>query len=289
MKKRLQIDFLYLDLDTCDRCVAADGTLREALAELSSVLNILGYAVELNKVNITTRELARQYCFLSSPTIRVNGLDICGTITENGCCSCGTLCGGDVNCRTFSYDGKTYDQPPKAMVMAGILRAIYGQLPRQEAAYILPDNLERFFAGRGQKTASMKEGTSLMKTLQIFEPAMCCPTGLCGVGVDPELLRISTVLDTLNKKGVTVDRFNLNSTPMEFVNNKTINGFLNDQGPDGLPVAVLDGEIILTGRYPTNEEFTRWLDLPADLLGLPVLKIHLPKKSGNCGCRGGRC
>lgn len=34
-----------------------------------------------------------------------------------------------------------------------------------------------------------------MKKMKIFEPAMCGPTGLCGMGVDPELLRISTVLD----------------------------------------------------------------------------------------------
>lgn len=48
-----------------------------------------------------------------------------------------------------------------------------------------------------------------MKTMKIYEPAMCCPTGLCGVGVDPELLRISTVLNTLKQNGVEVQRFNL--------------------------------------------------------------------------------
>ena len=52
-----------------------------------------------------------------------------------------------------------------------------------------------------------------MKKMQIFEPAMCCPTGLCGVGVDPELLRISAVLNSLKKNGVTVDRFNLTDAP----------------------------------------------------------------------------
>ena len=45
-----------------------------------------------------------------------------------------------------------------------------------------------------------------MKTMKIYEPAMCCPTGLCGVGVDPELLRISTVLNTLKQNGVEVQR-----------------------------------------------------------------------------------
>lgn len=106
-----------------------------------------------------------------------------------------------------------------------------------------------------------------MKKMQIFEPAMCCPTGLCGVGVDPELLRLSTVLDTLQKKGVIVDRFNLNSAPMEFVTQTAVNAFINAHGVDGLPVTVLDGAIVLTGRYPSNAEFTEWLDLPEGLLG----------------------
>lgn len=50
-----------------------------------------------------------------------------------------------------------------------------------------------------------------MKKMQIYEPAMCCSTGLCGVGVDQELLRISTVLNSMEKNGVMVERFNLSS------------------------------------------------------------------------------
>ncbi|MHB8130427.1 MAG: arsenic metallochaperone ArsD family protein, partial [Mobilitalea sp.] len=61
-----------------------------------------------------------------------------------------------------------------------------------------------------------------MKKMQIFEPAMCCSTGLCGVGVDPELLRISTVLNSMEKNGVTVERFNLSSAPQEFIMNKVV-------------------------------------------------------------------
>ena len=129
-----------------------------------------------------------------------------------------------------------------------------------------------------------------MRKLQIFEPAMCCPTGLCGVGVDPELLRTSTVLDTLKKNGVTVDRFNLNSAPMEFVTNKSVNVFINEKGPDGLPVAVLDGVIILSGRYPTNAEYTQWLELPSDLLGVQPEEKQPEKESGcGCNCEGGCC
>jgi hypothetical protein len=39
-----------------------------------------------------------------------------------------------------------------------------------------------------------------MKKMCIYEPALCCETGLCGVNVDPELLRISTVLNTLKMR-----------------------------------------------------------------------------------------
>ena len=106
-----------------------------------------------------------------------------------------------------------------------------------------------------------------MKTMKIFEPAMCCPTGLCGVGVDPELLRISTVLNTLKENGVEVQRYNLTSAPKEFVNHKAVAEFLNKFGPDKLPVVMVDDFIVITGRYPSNEEFTSWLELSPELLG----------------------
>ena len=106
-----------------------------------------------------------------------------------------------------------------------------------------------------------------MKTMKIFEPAMCCPTGLCGVGVDPELLRISTVLNTLKENGVEVQRYNLTSAPKEFVSHKAVAEFLNKFGPDKLPVVMVDDFIVITGRYPSNEEFTSWLELSPELLG----------------------
>lgn len=106
-----------------------------------------------------------------------------------------------------------------------------------------------------------------MKTMKIFEPAMCCPTGLCGVSVDPELLRISTVLNTLKENGIEVQRYNLTSAPKEFVNHKAVAEFLNKFGPDKLPVVMVDDFIVITGHYPSNEEFTSWLELSPELLG----------------------
>lgn len=124
-----------------------------------------------------------------------------------------------------------------------------------------------------------------MKKLEIYEPAMCCSTGLCGVGVDPELLRISTVLNNLQKNGVTVGRYNLSSAPMAFVNNKAVNEFINAKGPDGLPVITLDDSIIMEGRYPTNEEFILLLELGEDFL---TSNTASNEESGGC-CAGGSC
>ncbi len=121
---------------------------------------------------------------------------------------------------------------------------------------------------------------------------MCCSTGLCSVGVDPELLRISTVLNILKKHSVAVDRFNLNSAPGEFITDQTINAYINAKGPEGLPVVMVDGKIVIAGRYPTNEEFAKLLDLPEDVLGKqrkPVTVKVAKKKSNGCGCNGGCC
>lgn len=128
-----------------------------------------------------------------------------------------------------------------------------------------------------------------MKKMQIFEPAMCCSTGLCGVGVDTELLRISTVLNSLKKNGIQIDRFNLTNAPMEFVNNKAINEFLNTKGVDQLPAIVLDGEILITGRYPSNEEFMKLLDIPSSFLSEQEKAFNMLPKNSGCGCSDGSC
>ncbi len=117
-----------------------------------------------------------------------------------------------------------------------------------------------------------------MKKMCIYEPALCCETGLCGVNVDPEFLRISTVLNTLKKEGVVIGRYNLKNAPMEFVKNDTVNQYINEKGVEGLPVITLDDEIVISGRYPENEEILTLLELPANIL----LGQNGEKASGDC-------
>jgi hypothetical protein len=105
-----------------------------------------------------------------------------------------------------------------------------------------------------------------MKTMYIYEPAMCCDTGLCGVSYDPELLRITTVAKNLKTHGVTLQRYNLNNFPQEFVKNAEINKLINEKGVESLPATMIDGEIVKTGTYPTNGEIVMWLNISADYL-----------------------
>lgn len=100
-KKKMVIDFLYLDLDTCVRCQGTESNLDVAISEVSAVLKSAGFEVSVNKINITTPELATKYEFLSSPTIRINGNDIALDVTETACLDCGDICGDSVDCRSW--------------------------------------------------------------------------------------------------------------------------------------------------------------------------------------------
>ncbi|GFZ33856.1 arsenic resistance operon repressor [Clostridium zeae] len=111
-----------------------------------------------------------------------------------------------------------------------------------------------------------------MKKMIIFDPAMCCSTGVCGPSIDPELLRVSTVLNNLKSRGIVVERFNLTNNPQAFVDNKVINQLLNSEGIECLPVTIVDGEVVKTAKYPTNEEFCSFLEIPESYLKLQIKK-----------------
>jgi len=153
-RNQLIIDFLYLDLSVCTRCQGAESSLDEALIEVSKVLEATGTDVKVNKINVNTKQLATIHKFLSSPTIRVNGHDIQMEFKESLCESCGDLCGDTVDCRIWIYQGKEYIEPPKAMIIEGILKAVYGGVLNaniSEKEYIMPENLEHFYKVMGKK------------------------------------------------------------------------------------------------------------------------------------------
>lgn len=156
-KKKIDIDFLYLDLNTCERCQGAESNLDQAISEVSSVLTSGGYEVSVNKVNITSPELAIEYEFLSSPTIRINGNDIVLDVTETSCKDCGDICGDSVDCRSWVYEGIEHPEPPKEMIVNAIMKEVYGshsESLKSQKEYVMPDNLKVFFYGIKAKKES---------------------------------------------------------------------------------------------------------------------------------------
>ncbi|MBW6409105.1 arsenite efflux transporter metallochaperone ArsD [Clostridium weizhouense] len=122
-----------------------------------------------------------------------------------------------------------------------------------------------------------------MNKMIIFDPAMCCSTGVCGPSVNPELLRVATVLNTLKNKGIMVERHNLTSNPQIFVTNKIINEILMIKGVEALPIIMVNGKIVKMGSYPSNKEFCQLLNIPED-----YLKANI-KRPTKCNCKGGCC
>jgi len=97
--------------------------------------------------------------------------------------------------------------------------------------------------------------------IQVYDPAMCCSTGVCGPDVDPALVRFAADLQSLHEQGVQVERFNLSQSPVAFVENETVKQALTDKGEAALPLILTNGQVSSMGRYPERQELASWAGL----------------------------
>lgn len=145
-KRSIDIQFLYLDLNVCERCQGSDKNLDKAIQLIQPVLVETGYELRVKKINVNTEALAKHYRFMSSPTIRINNIDIQEDVLEDNCKSCGDLCGDSVDCRVFTYQNKQYHEPPVGMIIDQILKSIYTpQTIKEPNNYQVPENLLKFY------------------------------------------------------------------------------------------------------------------------------------------------
>lgn len=98
-----------------------------------------------------------------------------------------------------------------------------------------------------------------MKSVQVYDPAMCCSSGVCGPDVDPALVAVAGFLRQLGEHGVKVERFNLAQQPMAFVQNARVKALLQEKGADVLPLVFVDGELAREGGYPDEATRREWL------------------------------
>jgi hypothetical protein len=120
-----------------------------------------------------------------------------------------------------------------------------------------------------------------MKKIQVFDPALCCSTGVCGTEVDQALVDFSADVDWLKHAGGQIERFNLAQQPMSFADNAVVKAFLERSGAEGLPLILLDGGIAMAGRYPSRKELARFTGVSGEIASSET-------KTEAC-CTGSKC
>lgn len=126
--------------------------------------------------------------------------------------------------------------------------------------------------------------------IRVYDPAMCCSTGVCGPGVDPELARFASDVAWLQKLGVQVERFNLSQQPAAFAASPGVKDALAARGTEVLPIVMVDDRVAVEGAYPSRETL-------AALAGVVVRKLAVaandaaccPPKSDDPGAKSGCC
>ncbi|MBK9033809.1 MAG: arsenite efflux transporter metallochaperone ArsD [Myxococcales bacterium] len=115
-------------------------------------------------------------------------------------------------------------------------------------------------------------------TIRVFDPAMCCATGVCGPGIDPELARFAADVAWLQQQGVAVERFNLAQQPAAFATTPAVKDALA-RGTEVLPLIMVDDRVAIEGAYPSR-------DTLAALAGVVVRKLPV---AGGCAPKSGCC
>lgn len=122
-----------------------------------------------------------------------------------------------------------------------------------------------------------------MKKVQVFDPALCCSSGVCGTDVDQKLVDFSADADWAKQQGLVIERFNLSRQPMAFADNAAVKGLLERSGESALPITLVDGEVAFAGRYPGRDDLARWI-------GASPSKPASSAAKNNTACfQGGKC
>lgn len=129
----------------------------------------------------------------------------------------------------------------------------------------------------------------LVGTVAVYDPAMCCPTGVCGPGVDPALLQVARDLRWLQARGATVERYGLAQEPAAFTQSGRVTGLLQAFGDRALPATLVNGEVLAHGRYPTRDELLSALSPSPSASAADAPAAHAPVADASCCAPGSGC
>ena len=219
--RRLDIEFLFLDTTECTRCIDTGARLEQALDLLRPVLSETGWEARITRTQVTSEDQARTLRFASSPTVRINGIDIQLDSRESVCGDCGKLCkDANVTCREWRYHDEWFTSPPKGLFVEAILKSMHQPESKPAAdspRFEVPENLKRFFATK--KTAA--KASCCSRGSESANEGGCCESrrseessGCCSLSPESRADR-KRLLDEL--KAQVVERRNLpTGTSMRF-------------------------------------------------------------------------
>jgi len=133
-----------------------------------------------------------------------------------------------------------------------------------------------------------------MPVINVYEPALCCSTGVCGPDLDQALVTFTADFGHLRSLGADISRHNLASDPAAFAGNDSVRSFLQVAGSEGLPLILVDGVTVAAGRYPDRDQLLRYAGLAdavppagATELGLTAVTADAGDTAGTGGTGGG--
>jgi arsenite methyltransferase len=131
---------------------------------------------------------------------------------------------------------------------------------------------------------------SRMPSVHVYEPALCCNTGVCGPDVDQALVDFTADLNHLADRGADISRHNLANDPSAFATDDTVRTFIQVAGSDGLPLTTVDGVTVMTGAYPSRAQLLRFAGLSEEPVVVPAGVTMLDASEGDgCGCGPSGC
>jgi SAM-dependent methyltransferase len=122
--------------------------------------------------------------------------------------------------------------------------------------------------------------------IRVYEPALCCNTGVCGPDVDQALVEFTADLTALQRRGVDIARHNLANDPMAFASDPTVTAFLQVAGSAGLPLTTVNGVTVLTGAYPSRTDLERYAGIAPAPVGVPLTLLDESDGGSCCGSDG---
>ncbi len=145
---------------------------------------------------------------------------------------------------------------------------------------------------RATKPGTPAPKETRMTAIRVYEPALCCNTGVCGPDVDQALVDFTADLAYLSEQGLDIARHNLANDPMAFANDETVRTFLQVAGSEGLPLTTVDGVTVMTGTYPSREQLARFAgaaELSTVPAGTSLLQIADATSDDTCACGPAGC